>query len=597
MKPDKPGHKFYLILIKPTHYDDDGYPIQWLRSSIPSNTLACLNGIALDALDRDVLGPDVDVHIETIDETNQRVRPDKIIARIQAENARALIALVGVQSNQFPRAMDLAKPFRDAGFPVCIGGFHASGCMSMLPEMPQEMVAAQNMGISFFLGEAEDGRFDEVLMDAFSGSLKPIYDYLKDMPSLDNQPMPFLPASQARRTFGTFASFDIGRGCPFQCSFCTIINVQGRKSRFRTADDLEKIIRENHKVGITRFFLTDDNLARNKNWESCFDRMIELAENDGIKVHLEIQVDTLCHKIKNFIPKAIAAGVGQVFIGLENINPDNLIAAKKKQNKITDYREMILAWKKYPVMLTAGYIVGFPNDTRESLLHDVEVIKRELALDMIYFTNLTPLPGSEDHQTLHRNNIWMDPDLNKYDLNHRVTHHDKMSDAEWDQAYREMWERYYTFDHIRTILKRMVALGSNKRYATVNRLLYYRDFRRIFQIHPLEAGLVKVKSRRDRRSGMKCENPFVFYPKYALETVTSMGIMAVNYARIRWILRQCLKDPKRMDYTDAAIAATSASDYDEMDMYTETRGGAEAVAKKLRGRGAKARAAKLPKVA
>ena len=85
---------------------------------------------------------------------------------------------------------------------------------------------------------------------------------------------------------------------------------------------------------------------------------------------------------------------------MENINPDNLAAAKKKQNRITEYREMLLAWKKHPVVITAGYIIGFPNDTRESILHDIEVIKRELPIDVIYFTNLTPLPGCEDHKRL-----------------------------------------------------------------------------------------------------------------------------------------------------------------------------------------------------
>ena len=84
---------------------------------------------------------------------------------------------------------------------------------------------------------------------------------------------------------------------------------------------------------------------------------------------------------------------------------------------------MLLAWKKHPVVITAGYIIGFPNDTRESILHDVDVIKRELPIDLIYFTNLTPLPGCEDHQRMSRDGAWMDPDLNKYDLNHRVTHH------------------------------------------------------------------------------------------------------------------------------------------------------------------------------
>ena len=70
---------FHFVMIKPTHYDDDGYPIQWIRSAIPSNTLACLNGLAEDARTRQVLGPDVEMRLHTYDETNRRVRPDKII--------------------------------------------------------------------------------------------------------------------------------------------------------------------------------------------------------------------------------------------------------------------------------------------------------------------------------------------------------------------------------------------------------------------------------------------------------------------------------------------------------------------------------------
>src|SRR5437667_5812731 len=92
---------FHLVLIKPTHYDDDGYPIQWYRSAIPSNTLACLNGLAEDARARDVLGPDVEIRLDTYDETNRRVRPDQIIKPIRKAGGRALICLVGVQSNQF----------------------------------------------------------------------------------------------------------------------------------------------------------------------------------------------------------------------------------------------------------------------------------------------------------------------------------------------------------------------------------------------------------------------------------------------------------------------------------------------------------------
>src|SRR5947209_99774 len=167
--PSRPQNLFHFVMIKPTHYDDDGYPIQWYRSAIPSNTLACLNSLAEDARRREVLGSGVEIQLDTYDETNRRVRPDRIIRMIRKSGGRALIGLVGVQSNQFPRAVDLARRFREAGLPVCIGGFHVSGCLAMLPEMPAEMRAAQDMGISFFPGEAENGRLDEVLCDPWHG--------------------------------------------------------------------------------------------------------------------------------------------------------------------------------------------------------------------------------------------------------------------------------------------------------------------------------------------------------------------------------------------------------------------------------------------
>ncbi|HEY4890915.1 MAG TPA: radical SAM protein, partial [Reyranella sp.] len=247
---------FHLVLIKPTHYDDDGYPITWLRSHIPSNTLAALYGLGEDCRQRGVFGPDVDIRIKPFDETNTRVRSDRIIADIRRSGGKALICLVGVQSNQFPRAVDLARQFLKAGLPVAMGGFHAAGCLSMLPVVPPEIQAAMDMGISIFAGEAEEGRLDTILLDAWNGTLKPLYNYMDDLPGIEGAPTPSLPPAALARNEGRKSSFDLGRGCPFQCSFCTIINVQGRKSRFRSADDLEAIVRENYRQGITSFFIT-----------------------------------------------------------------------------------------------------------------------------------------------------------------------------------------------------------------------------------------------------------------------------------------------------------------------------------------------------
>src|ERR1700741_4397431 len=159
---------FRLVMIKPTHYDDEGYPIQWVRSAIPSNTLACLNGLAEDAQRRGVLGEGVEIRLHTYDETNRRVHPRRIIRMLRKAGGKALISLVGVQTNQFPHAVDLARPFLAAGLQVGIGGFHVSGCLSMLPELPADIREAQALGISIFAGEAEEERLDEVLRDAWN---------------------------------------------------------------------------------------------------------------------------------------------------------------------------------------------------------------------------------------------------------------------------------------------------------------------------------------------------------------------------------------------------------------------------------------------
>ncbi len=557
---------FKLYLIKPSHYDDDGYVIQWLRSAIPSNTLAALHGLAADCADRKALGDDVRIEIVGLDETNTRIRPEKIAASIKAAG-RGLVCLVGVQSNQFPHALDLARRFRSCGVDVAIGGFHVSGCLAMLPEMPADLVEAQELGISLFAGEAE-GRLDAVLRDAYAGKLQKLYNFMKDLPGIESTPAPLLPSYVIQRTSGAVTSFDAGRGCPFQCSFCTIINVQGRKSRYRSADDVEAIIRANLAQGISSFFITDDNLARNKNWEPIFDRLIAMRET-GVRMSFVIQVDTLSHRIPRFIEKASKAGVRRVFIGLENINPENLIAAKKKQNRIAEYREMLLAWKMAGCYTTAGYITGFPADTPETIARDIEIIKRDLPLDMLDFFFLTPLPGSEDHQRLLKAGVWMDPDMNKYDLEHAVTAHPKMSKAQWEGAYKAAWAAYYTPEHMETVMRRSAATG-NSPGKVMFLLIWFWACINLENIHPLEGGYLRRKVRRDRRPGMALESPLVFYPKYVAGVVGNhlrVAGMALRLGRLR---RRLKKSPDARTYMDMALTPVVDGDLDDLEMFNNS---------------------------
>jgi len=546
---------FHFVMIKPAHYDDDGYVIQWFRSSVPSNTLAVLYGLALDCAERNVLGEDTQIELYAYDETNTRIKVKRIIQRIQESGDKGLVALVGVQSNQFPRAMDIARQFIGENIQVCIGGFHVSGCLAMLPEIQPDLQEAMDLGISLFAGELE-GRLESLFRDASLGEMKPLYNFMQDLPSLEGVPVPYLPASLLKKTTGQRTSFDAGRGCPFQCSFCTIINVQGRTSRSRVADDVEHFIRIHADQGIKSFFISDDNFARNKAWESILDRLIQLREKDGFKMRIIIQVDTVCHKIPRFIEKAGRAGVTRVFIGMESINPEALKGAQKRQNQFTEYRRMLQAWHQVGVLTYAGYILGFPTDTPETILEDIKTIQRELPIDLLEYFILTPLPGSQDHKTLYERGVKMEKDMNRYDVVHVTTAHPKMSEKEWLEVYHKAWDAYYSLEHVETIIRRAKEWGFNTEEMMLKLLTFYGCMK-FENIHPLEGGFLRLKYRKDRRPNMPLENPFIFYPRYLWDSLQKYTRFLGLYLRYKRILHRVEEGPSKLKETDVAMIPDS----------------------------------------
>jgi hypothetical protein len=554
--------RFRLVLVKPSHYDDDGYVIQWYRSAMPSNSLAALYGLALECSEQKALGDDVEIEIRAFDETNTRIRPAHVAALVEGADA-GMVMLVGVQSNQFPRALDIAAPLRERGIMVAVGGFHVSGTISMLKERDPDVLRATAMGVSLFAGEAEEGRLARVMLDALNGELKPLYNFMDDLPNLEGAAIPLLPADRVRHTAGANTTFDAGRGCPYACSFCTIINVQGRKSRRRSPDDVERIVRANLAQGIHSFFITDDNFARNKDWEAILDRLIRLREVEKLRIKFTIQVDTLCHRLPNFIEKCTRAGVRRVFIGLENINPESLIGARKRQNKITEYRKMLLAWKRAGVLTCCGYILGFPNDTPETILRDIRIIQKELPVDLLEFFCLTPLPGSEDHRKLHEAGVWMDPDMNKYDVTHITTAHPRMSRGEWERAYELAWQTYYSTAHVETVLRRAAATGTSPGKALFY-MAWFKGCIAIEKIHPLEGGLLRLKFRRDRRVGLPLEPAWRFYPKSLAEMLGKQIQWIALYARLYLIYSGIKRDPRRGEYTDLALTPV-LDEHDEIE--------------------------------
>jgi radical SAM superfamily enzyme YgiQ (UPF0313 family) len=298
-----------------------------------------------------------------------------------------------------------------------------------------------------------------------------------------------------------------------------------------------------------------------------------------VDLKLTVQVDTLCHKIPRFIEKAGRAGVEKVFIGLESINPDALQTSGKTQNKITEYRAMLQAWHAVNAVTLAGYILGFPNDTPESILRDIGIIQRELPIDILEFFILTPLPGSADHKKLHLAGVPMEKDLNRYDVVHVTTRHQIMSDAELLAIYRKAWDLYYSPEHVERVLRRTKAWG----YDLANmraKLFAFQAPPKIEGIHPLEGGIFRRKFRRDRRPGMPIESPFLFYPRYGWEIATKV----VRFAAMYWEYWRIFKRVQRGPGPDMDIAMMPVreGDFDALEMFTATAAARTVVEKRRR---------------
>jgi len=204
------------------------------------------------------------------------------------------------------------------------------------------------------------------------------------------------------------------------------------------------------------------------------------------------------------------------------------------------------------VITYAGYIIGFPNDTLISILRDIDIIKRELPVDLLEFFNLTPLPGSEDHLKLFRVDAPLDPDLNKYDLNHVCMTHPRMTKEEWQQAYKLAWQRYYTIEHIETVLRRVASVGANASNALFL-ITWFKGSIDFENVHPLEGGFLRLKYRRDRRPGRSIEPTWRFYPRYYFDVAIKLARWFALYLRLRRIYLRVRRDPRRLEYTDLAM--------------------------------------------
>lgn len=499
-----------LYLIKPSNYDDAGYVVTYFRGVLPSNSLNCLAALTREVVAQKRLGPDIELRVELFDETVQRIPVRRICRSARRSGERAIVCLVGVQTNQFPRAGDLARTFRAAGVTVLIGGFHVSGYLSLVSEIPRDIQSLLDEGVTIVKGEVEE-TWEQLLADAIAGRLKPLYDFLQCSPDLLRRPIPLVDRKLMKRfAASNHGTIDCGRGCPFNCSFCTIVNVQGHQMRARSAEAIANVIRDNwRQQGVSYYFFTDDNFSRNPHWEAIFDALTGLREDERLDVTFMMQVDTLSYRIPRFVEKARRAGCTQVFIGMESLNPANLKSVGKLQNKTRDYSRLMQAWHEAQIATHVGYILGFPHDTEESVRRDLSILINDLQVEQASFFILTPLPGSLDHLNRVRRGESLDPDLNKYDSMHEAMHFPNFpAPGSLKRLYEEAYETFYQFDNMKRILLR----AAPRNYWNIfKNFLWYRHAASLERRHPMMAGFFRRKSRQAMRSGVPVPDRWTFF--------------------------------------------------------------------------------------
>ena len=171
----------------------------------------------------------------------------------------------------------------------------------------------------------------------------------------------------------------------------------------------------------------------------------------------------------------------------------------------------------------------------------------------------------------------MDPDLNNYDVEHVCTAHQRMSKAEWEAIYREAWSLYYTPRHMTTLMRRAAATGVPL-HSLAKVLATFAMTVRLENVHPLQGGILRLKTPSERRPGLPREPLWTFWPRFVWETLAKHVILLATIGRLFMVERAIRRDRGARDYMDEALTPVGEDDDETRDLLTKTTGGRAAVA-------------------
>ena len=310
--------------------------------------------------------------------------------------------LVGItaMTTQSSRAYQIADEFRRCGKKVVMGGFHPSAC----PEESLEHCDAVCVGEGELV-------WTQMLIDAENNSLKPVYQADR---LVDFSEVPWPNRTVVRDKRGMLKNFiQTTRGCPFHCSFCTVIKFFGETYRLRPVDDIVNEINNLKNSGQLKWnfvFFSDDNICGDPKYaKELFKALTPL------KIRWGSQCSISAAKDEELLTLARQSGCKALAIGLESVSDSSLIAANKNMGLAEDYKKAIALIHKHKIAIFGLFVFGFDTDD-ESVFEDTLSFIHENHLEYAMFSILTPLPGTSFYTEFKRDGRLLHEDWAKYDF-------------------------------------------------------------------------------------------------------------------------------------------------------------------------------------
>lgn len=345
------------------------------------------------------------------------------------------------------RAYEIADRLRKSGITVIIGGAHPS----FLPEEALEHADYVVRGEGDYTlselishlrkGDPSIGSILGISYKDDSGKIvhNPQRQLLEDMDSLPEPDFSLIHGWRPSNIYPVSTS----RGCPFNCRFCSVIPMFGRRYRFKSVDATLKEIRYVSSVSKATVFFVDDNFAANKGRTKA---ILKGMINEAMKISWSAQVRTDVAKDAELLRLMADSGCSTLYIGFESVNPETLEFYNKKQN-IHEIMDCIRAVKDQGIRIHGMFVLGADTD-------DVETIKRtadfaiKLKIDTVQFMMLTPLPGTPVFSEMRDSGRLLHTDWSKYDAHHVVFNPVMMRPEDLHIETLRAMKRFYSWKYI-----------------------------------------------------------------------------------------------------------------------------------------------------